>query len=206
MASMGVPFDPGHGAVPKGSSQFSEETEDALVLRAKSDRQAFGELYDRYYTKILNYAYRHTLNVAVAEEVTSNTFFKAFQALANYDHRNRFSAWLYRIATNEINGHCRWKRSRRENDPQWQEDLCRIRFSSQPLSVYEVVEQREEKMLTFAKLHNALNRLPEHYQTAIVLRYFEAMSFEEVAEVLGRKVGTVKSSDFTGIETFKNKL
>ena len=57
---------------------WSDEAE--LVERAKTHPEAFGELYDRYYTVVLNYVFRRTLDVALAEELTSNTFFNALRA------------------------------------------------------------------------------------------------------------------------------
>src|SRR6266851_8577710 len=78
-----------------------EETE--LVQRAKHDPAAFGELYEAHYQSILNYLYRRTLSVTVAEELTSNTFFKALRGLPGFHPQPqiRFRSWLYRIATNE---------------------------------------------------------------------------------------------------------
>ena len=91
-----------------------DETE--LVERAKTEPQAFGQLYELYYSRILNYIYRRTLDVALAEELTSNTFFNALRALPGYDNRGKFGAWLYRIAGNEIRLNWRAKRNRRESD------------------------------------------------------------------------------------------
>lgn len=78
----------------------SDEAE--LVERARTQPEAFGLLYDRYYSVVLNYIYRRTLDVALAEELTSNSFFNALRALGRYDNRGKFLAWLYRIAGNEI--------------------------------------------------------------------------------------------------------
>ena len=78
----------------------SDEVE--LVERARTQPEAFGLLYDRYYSVVLNYIYRRTLDVALAEELTSNSFFNALRALGRYENRGKFLAWLYRIAGNEI--------------------------------------------------------------------------------------------------------
>ena len=83
-----------------GDLENADEAE--LAERAKTSPPAFGLLYERYYRKILGYVYRRTLDAAVAEELTSNTFFNALCALPAYEHRGHFAAWLYRIATNEI--------------------------------------------------------------------------------------------------------
>lgn len=62
---------------------FEARSEAELVQRAKDDPAAFGQLYEAHYSRILNYIYRSVLNVAVAEELTSNTFFKALRALGS---------------------------------------------------------------------------------------------------------------------------
>ena len=96
----------------------------------KAQPQAFGDLYDLYYGRILNYVYRRTLDAAVAEEVTSNTFFNALRALPRYDNRGKFGAWLYRIATNEIRLNRRSQRNRQEGNSRWRAEFDRIRFTS----------------------------------------------------------------------------
>jgi RNA polymerase sigma-70 factor (ECF subfamily) len=176
--------------------------ESQLVARAKSEPQAFGQLYERYYGKMLSYIFRRTLDVALAEALTSNTFFNALRALPGYDHRGKFGAWLYRIAGNEIRLHWRGERSRRENDGRWREEFARLRFAAGP----ETAEDVEEKMRQFARLHDALSRLPERYQTALALRYFEDLSYDEVADVLGRKTGTVKSLIHRGLARLKRQF
>jgi RNA polymerase sigma-70 factor (ECF subfamily) len=173
-----------------------------LVERAKSVPQAFGQLYELYYAKILRYLYRRTLDAAVAEELTSNTFFKALRALPQYDHRGHFAAWLYRIASNEIKAHRRTASSRREGSQQWREELGRVYFASQGPDGDEDVEG---KMRAFAQLHEALGRLPDRYQVVISLRYFEAMPYAEIAEVLGKRLGTVKSLIHRGLERLKRQ-
>ncbi|MHC4400335.1 MAG: RNA polymerase sigma factor [Planctomycetota bacterium] len=172
-----------------------------LVDRAKTVPQAFGQLYELYYGRILRYVYRRTLDAAVAEELTSNTFFKALRALPEYDHRGHFAAWLYRIATNEIQARRRTASSRREGNHPCPEELGRVYFASQGPDGEDV----EEKMRAFAQLHEALCRLPDKYQVVLSLRYFEAMPYAEIAKVLGKKLGTVKSLIHRGLKQLKRR-
>ncbi len=188
-------------AVAAESGPSGDETE--LVERAKTEPQAFGQLYELYYSRMLNYIYRRTLDVALAEELTSNTFFNALRALPGYDHRGKFAAWLYRIAGNEIRLDWRAKRSRREGDCRWREEFVRLRFAAHQAVVAEDVEER---MRQFTRLHDALSCLPERYQTVLALRYFEGLSYDEVADVVGKKLGTVKSLIHRGLERLKGQF
>lgn len=72
--------------------------EELLIEAAKADPRAFGQLFESHYETVLTYTYRCTLNLAVAEELTSNTFFKALRALPKYRRGVPFADWLYRIA------------------------------------------------------------------------------------------------------------
>jgi len=109
---------------------------------------------------------------------------------------------LYRIATNEIRAHRRAASTRHESDYRWREELGRVYFASQGPDGEEDVE---EKMRAFAELHEALGRLPDRYQAVLSLRYFEAMPYAEIAEVLGKKVGTVKSLIHRGLERLRRQ-
>ncbi len=186
-------------AAPLGSCQ--KETE--LVERVKTQPQAFGQLYDLYYSKILNFIYRRTLDMTLAEELTSNTFFNALRALPSYNDCGKFCAWLYCIAGNEIRLHWRAKRGRREGTYRWREEFARIRFAANQSTAADEVE---EKMQQFARLHDAISCLPERYQAVLTLRYFEGMSYDEVADVLGKKIGTVKSLIHRGLERLKRQF
>lgn len=154
----------------------------------------FGQLYDLHYCQILNYLYRHTLDVHVAEELTSNTFYKALRGLDSYRDRGNFRAWLYRIATNELK--MRWRSEKRfrllrRDSPL--ETLCST--ESDPQST----DAMEKTLEGFTQLKKALDQLPQRYRMAIVLRYFEKMSYAEVAEVLGKRTGTARSLVHRGL-------
>ena len=167
---------------------------------AKTDPAAFGELYEAHYSAILNYLYRRTLRVAVAEELTSNTFFKALQGLASYEPREgvRFRSWLYRIATNKARMYWRGRRGgRREVLPLLEgDDLARVSFVWPETESAEAVRERQRQ---FARVHEALRGLPEPYQAAIVLRYFEGLGHDQIAGILGKRPGTIKSLVHRGL-------
>jgi RNA polymerase sigma-70 factor, ECF subfamily len=185
--------------VPQAS--FSDE--DQLIALAKTHPRYFGELYDRYYNRILNYIYRRTLNVALAEEITSNTFFKALRGLPDYDHRGKFGHWLYRIAGNEIRLNWRAKRRRHDNKADWREDYARVHIDGNRAST---ADELEEKVGQFTWIQHALGELPEQYQIALTLRYFEGMAYDEVADVMGKKLGVVKSLIHRGLKRLRRQF
>ena len=89
------------------------EQERELIERAKNDTEAFGELYDRYYSQIFGYVLRRTANIEIAQDVTSEVFFKALKNLGQFRWRHvPFSSWLYRIATHEIANYFRKSKHR----------------------------------------------------------------------------------------------
>ena len=176
-----------------------QNSETELVEQARSAPESFGQLYERYYGRIRNYIYRRTLNVATAEDLTSNTFFKAIRALPRYKHRAPFCVWLYRIATNEIRMHRRsaWFRRMMSMEQVGTEAIDRIYFVS-PEAHARI--ENEERMRQYAAMHEALKRLPEPYQTVLVLRYYEGLKHEEIAHVLGKRTGTIKSLVSRGLK------
>jgi RNA polymerase sigma factor (sigma-70 family) len=152
------------GAAGSLLRSWSDEAE--LVERAKTQPEAFGHLYDRYYSVVLNYVFRRTLDVALAEELTSNTFFNALRGLGGYENRGKFLAWLYRIAGNEIRLNWRARRKQHEGEARWRPELRRVRFATDRAIATEEVEEQARQ---FARLHEALGRLPERYQTILAL-------------------------------------
>jgi len=183
-------------------AQIEKKNETELVEKAKKDPSAFGKLYDIYYSKIINYTYHRVLDIEIAEELTSNTFYNAMKAMSKYRHQSSFRAWLYKIATNEIKMYWRSKKHReaREKDFQYKNDINKIYFN---LPEIETEEERTEKMHQFFILHEYLNALPEKYRTVLILRYFEGLQYEEIAKVVGKRVGTVKSLVHRGLKRLR---
>ena len=173
-----------------------------LIRRAATEPEAFGQLYEAHYGRILNYLYHRTLDVNVAEELTSNTFFKALRGMGKF-RRGSFGAWLYRIATNEVNMHWRSRKKRGENDPVWLEQLRRIHFASRGM---ETPEDVEETMRSFAVVRQCMLALPQRYQTVLILRYFEGLPYGQIAEVLGKRLGTVKSLIHRGLKRLRRMI
>ena len=163
-----------------------------LVLAAKEDAEAFGRLYDKYYESIFRYIHHRTLDQALTEDLTSNTFFAALRHIGRYRWKQiPFGAWLYRIATNEIQMHYRRQKS-----------VVASSVQNSALSVSECSEIMEE----YALLHQAILKLKPIYQTVITLRLLEEKTIMEISQITGRKVGTVKSQIHRGVEQLRRIL
>lgn len=194
--------DPIWGCQATDEAPGAPDDEAELVERARRQPHAFGQLYDRYYSVILNYVYRRTLDMTLAEELTSNTFFNALRSLGRYQNRGKFAPWLYRIAGNEIRLHWRARRNQHSGHERWLIELERVQYAGDgPLPL----EEAEERARRFAAIHEALGGLPERYQAVLALRYFESLSIEEIAEVLDTKTGTVKSLIHRGLARLKTR-
>jgi len=172
---------------------LSEEKE--LVRQAQKAPDAFAKLYDQYYPKIFGYVLRRTANLEAAQDVTSETFFNALRKLWQFRWRNvSFSSWLYKIATNEINQYFRkaeYKKSLSLEELQEQgfEPISTDDPESELIEAQEQLKQYQD----FLEIRVKIVRLPAKYQEVIALRFFEQKQIKEIAEILGKKEGTIKS-------------
>jgi RNA polymerase sigma-70 factor (ECF subfamily) len=181
-----------------GSQIDSMDKDRMMVAAARSDREAAGWLFEKYYSKILGYIYHCTFNSDVAEDLTSNVFLAAFRHLKRYQWRQiSFGAWLFRIATNEVRMY--WRRQKRVRIVNLKPDDDQ---SIGEFSVSDTVATFEEYRL----IHKALLELRLKYRTVIILRYFEGKSIAEIGEITGKKEGTVKCQLHRGLARLQDIL
>jgi len=182
---------------------LSEEKE--LVRQAQKAPDAFAQLYDQYYPKIFGYVMRRTANLEAAQDITSETFFNALRKLWQFQWRNiSFSSWLYKIATNEINQYFRkaeYKKSISLEELQEQgfEPISSHNPESELIEAQEKLKQHQD----FLEIQVKIVRLPTKYQEVIALRFFEQKQIKEIAEILGKKEGTIKSLLHRAVEKLR---
>lgn len=181
--------------------------ESALIEQAKIDREAFGQLYERYVDKIYNYIYYKTSNHADAEDLTARVFFRALQHIGKYENKGiPFSAWLYRIAHNLV---ANWHRDNSRRQIISIEDLTQWRMQGDgPAIQAELLEDKEV-------LLEAIQRLPSDRQDLLILKFVEQLSNAEIGSIMGRSEGAIKSlyhrtllairADLTGQKSDKPK-
>jgi RNA polymerase sigma-70 factor (ECF subfamily) len=145
--------------------------ESRLVERARNgDDQAFAALFEQFHAPILNYLHRMVSDRAVAEDLTQDTFIKAYKSLPGTKPDLAFKAWLYRIATNTAISHMR-----RGKIIKW------LPFVSDPEQRGERVDRTVTRQ---ADISNALEKLPKHYASVLLLRHYQGLSLAETAEAL----------------------
>ena len=159
------------------------EAEPDLVERTKHDRASFALLYRRHYAAIAGYIHRRVGDAHETEDLVSDVFLAAMRGLSKYQYRGvPFRAWLYRLATNTVN---RWARRRRR----WA--LRSLDGDGMPHDVAS--KESADGDLDLERVRLALLSLPPKFQTVLALHYLEGLKVEAVAEVVGCRVGTVKS-------------
>ena len=172
------------------------EDENELVERAKTDPEAFGILYERYVDKIYSYIYYRTSNQEDAEDLTAKVFHKALGHIGTYKNRGHpFSAWLYRIATNEINRFYR-KRKREPVFSVEKQDFREL-LSFQPENDHTMERQIQQ-------LLRLLEDLPTPMLEVLELRFIEGHSFKEIAFILNLSESGAKMRTYRALDSIRN--
>jgi RNA polymerase sigma-70 factor (ECF subfamily) len=171
--------------------------------------QAFGLLYEQHYSQIFGYVYRRILHWETAQDITAEVFLKAYRSFWTF----RWSAipigaWFYRIATNEVNMHFRGGRFNR--DVSLTQLLDEKGFDAPDATTTDIEKVNAERELQrsqdFLLVQSCLRSLPAKYQDVVSLRYFEGKSIREIAEILGKREGTIKSLLSRGLDRIRKKL
>jgi RNA polymerase sigma-70 factor (ECF subfamily) len=169
--------------------------EENIVQQAINGNQiAFTRIYDEYFTKVYRYVYSHVGNQSEAEDLTQDVFIKALHAIGSYKFKGApFSAWLFRIAHNQIIDY--WRKQKKEKTTTLEEAIT-VADENDPVTISEQISDSEE-------LATALKQIPEAQGEVISLRFISGLSIAEVAETLGKREGTIKALQFKGIASLK---
>ena len=168
------------------------EADDAQVISRvlAGDRDAYGTLVARYGRRLNDLARRMLRDPGEAEDVVQHAFLNAYRALPRYDPLRPFRHWLLRITSNL----CRNRLAARRNEPRArggdedEDGLPRLDPPARPETAPGDDERQES-----ARLRGAVEALPDAYRLVVVLRYSQGLSLEEVAEITGQPMGTVKT-------------
>jgi len=179
-----------------------------LVTRAIAGREdGFEELVRRYQRPIAGYVYRMVGDYDAALDLTQEVFIKVYASLARYRSEYKFSTWVYRIAHNAAIDHLRRQGSGRRMEDLEQGATGDSGAYERPFaSAAPTPEQLSERAERRAEIEEVVQRLPAAYRELIVLRHAHDMSYDEIAEVAGLPLGTVKNRIFRARELMRAEL
>lgn len=174
-------------------------------LSRNGDRQAFEELVDMYKDKIYHLGYRMLGNSGEAEDVVQDTFLRVYTNLDRYDENQKFSTWIYRIATNLCIDRLRKRKPSYSLDAEMPDGEGADWYSMLPAD-QETPEEETLLSETQHQIRKAIDTLPEKYKSVVILRYLHDLSLQEIGDVLKMPVTTVKTRVHRGREFLRKKL
>ena len=185
----------------------SKDKDLILVRRAKrGDYKAFDLLVLKYQSRIIGISMKFVKDIHIAEDIAQESFIKAFKSLNSFREESAFYTWLYRIAANTSKNYLTSKRRKKEysesevfSSEDANVDIFDIPGGDSPEEILAANNLREV-------IFESLSNLPEDIRTAISLREFEGLSYEEISEVLDCPIGTVRSRIFRGREIIQDKI
>ncbi|MDZ4766090.1 MAG: RNA polymerase sigma factor [Chloroflexota bacterium] len=204
--------DEGHGVRDDGATSLpptddqptldeasSEMSDAALIQRlCNQDLSALGGLFDRYYAQIYRTAYAITRDSAVAEDVAQDCFLKLHQYAQRIDTTLPLAPWLYRVSVNLSYTWISRRQKRRVSLEALVDQLMSPAWSAPD----HLAEQGEIQR----RVQHAVSELPLNQRAVVVLHYLSGMSLEEIADIIGCPVGTVKSRLYYARETLRRRL
>jgi RNA polymerase sigma-70 factor (ECF subfamily) len=170
--------------------------QDLIALARSGSEKAYRELLDRYQRPVFSLVYRMVRDREMAEDLSQETFIKVFNHLDRYNPSYKFSSWIFKIASNLAIDALRKKELKtvsldgsRHAETADEAESTRITVESKD----ENPEERLEAKELGHEIEQAIGELRSEYRTAILLRHVEGRPYEEIAEIMGIPLGTVKT-------------
>ena len=179
-------------------------TDEELVARSRTgDMDSFNQLILRWERPIYALAYRVIGQEEDARDVAQETFLRAFRALPGFKGQAKFSYWIYRIALNLCRDWIRRKKRTPVSQLPEDVDLSELAAEQGPTeSVEDLVARRELS----AVVQEAMALLPEEQRTAVILKEYHGMTFQEIADLQGCPLSTVKTRLYQGLSVLRRHL
>lgn len=187
----------------------------ALIERCRDrDQAAFNEVVDRYKGKVYNYLYRMMGNAADAEDLTQEVFVRLYTSLDSFRSQASLNTWLFRIAGNLCIDYFRRSKKHRAVAFSLDEPVSRDGPDAEDRTgqTHEVADttyephRLMERAETARQIEQALQQLPEKLRAVLLLHDIEGMPYEEIAQVVGCPLGTVKSRLFNARQQLRHRL
>jgi len=170
---------------------------DDLVLRAHTEADALGQLYELYYERIFRFCVYRLFSKDAAEDVTSTVFLAAARSIRTFPGRTEedFRNWLYAIAANNANAYIR-KTSRRKQ----------LFEKAALMTAAGTDNDHDSQNLNWPRLYAAILKLKPKHQTIITLRFFENLEFEQIAKIINAREATVRMTLHRILKKLRNHL
>ncbi len=170
---------------------------------AKTDAGAFGDIFEEYYSYILNFFYRKTLDINSAKDFTSECFFRVMKNLPkfNFKYKGGFTSWIYKIAVNLF------RESLRKNSKKYI-SVEEVYFLNQPeeTSELEEFEKEYDRAGNLRSILKQISKMDTSDQEVIHLHFFEGLSYEQISKVTGNKNATIRSQVSRAVNKLKRLL
>jgi len=187
---------------------MNPEQEKDLIQQCRASPAAFGQVFDIWYKPVFGYILRRTADYDLSKDIAAETFLKAFLKINGFQWRGiSLSAWLYRIATNELNQYYRSSKYKPQSLQQLLENPQMEKLlHQQDGDEREAMEKEMQGFNDFNLIRTNLLKLDIKYQEVIALRYFEQKTNTEISDILDKNEGTIKSLLSRGLEKLRNML
>jgi RNA polymerase sigma-70 factor (ECF subfamily) len=181
---------------PARVSRFRPREDDRAAIEAcqRGEREAFDPLVERYQRDVYRLCYRYVNNHHDASDLAQDVFLKAYRAIGRFRGDSAFSTWLYRIAVNTC---LNFRAARKAASEELKDDLA---------DAGRRVDDRMEDDELSQQVREAVSRLPEKQRATLILKIYNDLTHEEVAQVLGSTVGTVKANLFHALGNLRKAM
>jgi RNA polymerase sigma-70 factor, ECF subfamily len=188
-----------------------EESSILSELRAGSE-EAFAWLIAKYHQPVFSVIARTIPDPADAADITQDVFLKVYRGIGKFNGSASLQTWIYRIALHEASNQRRWWRRHKRREITIESEAAHLP-DAEPFAIKDTLVDAHESPFEYAaheemrlRVEEALRQVPEPFRTTVVLRDIEGFSYEEVAEILGMNIGTVKSRLKRGRTHLKSRL
>jgi len=181
-------------------------SEDLMVRITEGDEYAFELLVGRHQSSILNLIYRFIGDRTKSQDLAQEVFIRVWQAAKTYKPEAKFTTWIYRIATNVCFNELksarrrRWFQFRRSNEDN--EGSIEETFPDGSPTAEDLLLEKERSL----QISDALQSLPDNQRMALILRRYDDLSYEEIAQIIGCSVSAVESLLVRAKRTLQKKL
>jgi RNA polymerase sigma-70 factor (ECF subfamily) len=156
-----------------------------MIVNSNEGKKSYSDLYNKYYDPVFKYIFNRISNRQNSEDIISNIFLKAFYYIKRKNPRiKNFRAWIFKIASNEINMFIRSEKKHKVISDYAGDDINSI--------IDTTPKNNAEKNFNLGLLHQELNQLKEPGKSLVMLRFFEKKSFSDIAEILKMNENTLR--------------